>query len=535
MKNLSKIIIICLLGIAASKNNLNSQVQEIFRVKYNETNNDAGKKLVLDNSGNIFVSGQVGPRISTAKYDAAGTLVWRKKFSGIAGEDNVAGIELDTQNNCYIGGYTEGAFGVFYFLLVKYNPATGDSIFVKVRTDQSQAFDFCKDNLDNFYIAGDHLKPSVSTQYKFNIVKYNSNGDTLWSRLFTAQNSAALRSIITDQQGNVYATGDVFSTSGFLCTTVKYNSAGTLEWSSNGSMFVGGPSPLGKELIELDEQGNTYIAGYRYFANSFREDIIVVKYSPTGTLLWEKRFEQNNRNDIIGSMIIDNNGDVIISGHSYNPATGMDDLLLLKYDAAGNPLWNKTLTRTNYRFIATTLTCDNQNNVYIAGGSSEGFIVKYSPAGDTLWTQYIKGSFNDGNQLVNDLKLDSDGNIYVTGSIRTAVNDHDMFLIKYSQTTVGIYQLNESASQFLLEQNYPNPFNPVTKIKFGIPNTAANDIVKLTIYNSLGLEVKTLVNKKLSAGNYEFEFDSEGLSSGVYFYKLQSGSFSEIRKMMLVK
>jgi hypothetical protein len=70
-------------------------LNENFRLIYDETGNDAGNKLAIDNSGNIYVTGLVGARISTAKYDAEGNIVWRKKFAGIAAEDNVAGIELD--------------------------------------------------------------------------------------------------------------------------------------------------------------------------------------------------------------------------------------------------------------------------------------------------------------------------------------------------------------------------------------------------------------------------------------------------------
>ncbi|MCX6149494.1 MAG: N-acetylmuramoyl-L-alanine amidase [Ignavibacteriales bacterium] len=96
----------------------------------------------------------------------------------------------------------------------------------------------------------------------------------------------------------------------------------------------------------------------------------------------------------------------------------------------------------------------------------------------------------------------------------------------------------ESApKRFVLQQNYPNPFNPSTIIEYSIPGVGAGSTSKvlLKIYDVLGNEVATLVNEDKSAGNYRVEFNSENLSSGIYFYKLQSNQNIEIRKMILVR
>ena len=85
---------------------------------------------------------------------------------------------------------------------------------------------------------------------------------------------------------------------------------------------------------------------------------------------------------------------------------------------------------------------------------------------------------------------------------------------------------------FYLSQNYPNPFNPVTNLEFGISKLG---FVSLRIYNMLGKEVATLVNEKQNAGSYNVRFDGSGLSSGMYYYKLESGSFTDTKKMILIK
>jgi len=92
-------------------------------------------------------------------------------------------------------------------------------------------------------------------------------------------------------------------------------------------------------------------------------------------------------------------------------------------------------------------------------------------------------------------------------------------------------------NEFNLEQNYPNPFNPSTIIKYSIPNVGTwhASSVQLKVYDILGREVATLVNKKQKPGNYEVIFDAENISSGVYLYRLQTGANSKTRKMMLLK
>ncbi|HAX48188.1 MAG TPA: hypothetical protein DCX92_04315 [Bacteroidetes bacterium] len=98
---------------------------------------------------------------------------------------------------------------------------------------------------------------------------------------------------------------------------------------------------------------------------------------------------------------------------------------------------------------------------------------------------------------------------------------------------VGVNPVNNQVPQvYSLSQNYPNPFNPVTNIKFSIP-AAGN--VKLVIFDILGREVKTLLNDVKPAGNYVVDFNAAELSSGAYFYRLESGNFVETKKMLLVK
>ena len=87
-------------------------------------------------------------------------------------------------------------------------------------------------------------------------------------------------------------------------------------------------------------------------------------------------------------------------------------------------------------------------------------------------------------------------------------------------------------SEFILYQNYPNPFNLTTKIKYQIPEPGR---VKLEVYDVLGRETKIFVNQEQAAGSYEIEFDGTSLPSGVYFYRIETGSYSDTKKLILLK
>ena len=105
-------------------------------------------------------------------------------------------------------------------------------------------------------------------------------------------------------------------------------------------------------------------------------------------------------------------------------------------------------------------------------------------------------------------------------------------LVKYDPT-VNVNEKNSSSiTSFKLLQNYPNPFNPSTKIEYSIPQTC---FVTLKVYDVLGKEISTLVNENKFSGKYQVEFKGTSFSSGIYFYRIQAGSFSATKKFILLR
>ena len=98
--------------------------------------------------------------------------------------------------------------------------------------------------------------------------------------------------------------------------------------------------------------------------------------------------------------------------------------------------------------------------------------------------------------------------------------------------TIVESKLDRMPNRFQLDQNYPNPFNPTTKISYLIPKS---DFVTLKIYDILGREIQTLVNEYQKANRYSVDFNANGLASGVYFYRIKAGGFSEVKKLIIIK
>jgi hypothetical protein len=97
---------------------------------------------------------------------------------------------------------------------------------------------------------------------------------------------------------------------------------------------------------------------------------------------------------------------------------------------------------------------------------------------------------------------------------------------------VGVIDEMIVPTEFRLEQNYPNPFNPRTTIHFQLPSKSH---VTLRVYDILGQELETLINEEREAGMYILQYDGLNLTSGIYFYRLQAGSYSETKKLILLK
>ncbi|MCF6268509.1 MAG: T9SS type A sorting domain-containing protein [Melioribacteraceae bacterium] len=182
----------------------------------------------------------------------------------------------------------------------------------------------------------------------------------------------------------------------------------------------------------------------------------------------------------------------------------------------------------------------------IGGGNSKLGSGNFQPSNELIYdgsqsewfSEIINISSYGGKEVFIRFQLNTDEYVQEDGWY---IDDIEIF--EYTNIIVSVNVNEVLPTEFRLSQNYPNPFNPSTTIKYSIPSVqtpllggVGGGLVTLKIYDILGREVATLVNKEQKAGNYEVQFSTtSGLTSGIYFYRLQSGDFAATKKLILLK
>jgi hypothetical protein len=166
--------------------------------------------------------------------------------------------------------------------------------------------------------------------------------------------------------------------------------------------------------------------------------------------------------------------------------------------------WSTATELNNFGFEVQRSTAGNEF-------STVGFVNGHGTTTEAKEYRFVDANLTAGNYTYRLKQVDFNGTFAYSDEVNAEVT---------------------SPAQFELAQNYPNPFNPSTTIKFSIPQSSN---VSLKIFNTLGQEVSTLINQNMESGLHTINFDASQLNSGIYFYRLEAGSYSEVKKMTLIK
>jgi uncharacterized delta-60 repeat protein len=286
----------------------------------------------------------------------------------------------------------------------------------------------------------------------------------------------------------------------------------------------------------------------------------VTTFGDNGIVLTEKDGKSHLAGGEGGeSLVLTNDGKILLSGTT--PNSGPTNFIVGRFlldgtidPTFGNNGWTEIHFAENFD-VCYDMKVDSQGRILLVGGVSVGHgkagLARLNSDGTPDTTFAPEGKFilnlsnTYGYYLTQCIPLDN-GDILAAGW-DFANNNGDFMVTRLTQNPTGVEMSNsEVPADFVLHQNYPNPFNPSTKIKFTIPQTvnpllggARGGLVTLKVYDLLGNEVATLVNEYKPAGNYEVDFQStvngHQLASGIYFYRLQAGSFVETKKMILLR
>ena len=272
-----------------------------------------------------------------------------------------------------------------------------------------------------------------------------------WKATYLASgsnNMAQSADIVADAAGNSYVTGSKYNGLNYDIVTIKYNSAGALAWSgTQGDRTYDGGSGDQGVAIALDPTGsNVYVVGRSYSSVSSNNDYVVLKYDAAGNLLWQVNYDNAGKDDVPTGLAVNASG-VYVTGSSCTNNSAACDYATVKLDpATGGQLWAKTYNRAvagDELDKAVGVKLDVVGNVYVTGtgiGASDDILtIKYDSAGTLLWEKAYDSGWDD---RASAFAVDSAGNSYIAG-MTYAGGSPSIIALKYdssgNQQWIGNY------------------------------------------------------------------------------------------------
>ena len=389
---------------------------------------------------------------------------------------------------------------------------------------------------------------SNSNENKFALVRYKIDGSidssfgnsgivlTPFANPNTYLNSAALQS-----DGKIVAAGYVQKSTEYDFVVVRYNADGDLDdtFGSNGVSFLETPNFYDEcNSIVIQDDGKIILAGESISGSTNIQNVKLVRLNTDGSI--DNTFGTGGiKQTTIGgsyaetsSVLMQSDGKIVVAGNVSN-LNYYSALTLIRYNNTP-PLpvelisFEASVNNDKVKLNWTTAT--EVNNLGYEIQRSQNSKIK-----SQNWEKigYVNGHGNSTTTISYEF-TDTDLKV---GSYSYRLKQIDLDGSFTFSNTVEV-NLNVPI-KFSLAQNYPNPFNPSTKIKYSIPKVGNANLrslqTSLKVYDILGREVTTLVNENQQPGNYEVEFNASIHSSGVYLYKLTAGSFTATKKMILLR
>jgi predicted lipoprotein with Yx(FWY)xxD motif len=473
--------------------------------------------IISDGAGGAIITwcdyrnGTANPDIYIQRINAAGVVQWTADGVAICTSSNNQDFPVIT---------SDGANGAFITWRDYRNGTANSDIYsqrisatgivqwtangVAICTDsQNQNSPFIlSDGANGAIIAWDDYRNGTTTDIYSQ--RISAAGDVQWTAngvaICTASNhqfgpvvtsDGANGAIIVWTDSRSGTTPDIYSQ--------RISAAGDVQWTADGVAVSTALRDQFSPAITSDGANGAIIAWDDY-RNGTTRDIYSQRISAAGDVQWTSNgvaictafYEQ-----LLSGIISDGaSGAIIVWDDRRNLHVTNGDIYSQRINAAGVVQWTANgvaICTNSYDQFWSAITSNGANGAII------------------VWNDW-RNDANIGNMDIYAQRVNSDGTLGGTTGVEGLETDLPV--------------------DFSLKQNYPNPFNPSTCIKYAI---GSEQLVSLKIYNVLGNDIATLVNEEKPAGTYEINFNASQLSSGVYFYKLQAGSFLETKKLTLIK
>lgn len=366
---------------------------------------------------------------------------WVARYSGPGNfDDDATALTIDNSGNVYVTGYSYVSGPRHDYTTIKYN-SDGDTVWVRryngTGNNTDLALAIAVDISGNVYVTGESIGSGPGQDYA--TVKYNSAGEEQWAARYNGPGNYwdTASAIAVDDSGNVYVTGWSYGL-GLEYATIKYNSNGDSVWVSR---YHGGNGEDLAQDIVVDDSGNVYVTGYSDGPGTYT-DYATIKYNSLGDQQWVSRYDGlSSGPDFAAALALDDSGNVYVTGTSRD-SSNIEDITTIKYNPDGEEQWvaryNAPESLWDY---GEDVVVDSDCSIYVTGygynqsSDRDAITIKYNSNGDTVWVRKYNGPAND-QDYGRAIAIDNSGNVYVTGESYDSNSDDDYATIKYSASGV---------------------------------------------------------------------------------------------------
>lgn len=456
---------------------------------------DGGVIMAGDHSEGL--NGQTNMLV--VKLSAAGTPDWIRSYGSADKMETAFDILPMADGGYTVVGFTgQGTSGGMDDLgnsyIVRIN-STGDTLWTRI-------YDF--GGIDDLYgaiemengdivVAGtSEIEASTPPAGEVFFIRFNARGDSLWTRVYHQTGSDWVEDLIRTSDGGFALTGiynPPLDGSGGLQGTFaqKFDADANEQWYRRYNWQWAG---LGYNIFEASDHG-FYICGQGFDSAGFQEPM-VIRVDANGDTLWRRL-----------------------------------------YTIAPVPVMNMCLAAAQASDGGLLLACSNYTDTIPAIESYN--LVKVSTEGTLLWQSPVAARANslDVAQTVCET---ADGGVVMAGVGFWPYDQHfsvgNLYAVKFGEPSATPDPATVLPQAYALMQNYPNPFNPQTTIHYSLPKETE---VHLAVYDPLGRRISTLVDGQNVAGSHTVQFDGSRLAAGTYFYRIETADWNQTRKMTLIK
>jgi uncharacterized delta-60 repeat protein len=412
---------------------------------------DDTSSVVVDDFGFVYVTGRSFRSgnwrdVLTVKYDPNGQLLWEALYNGpVNGDDAGLKILLDDSGFIYVSGISDGGATDWDYLTIKYT-SDGNEVWATRYNGPSNGMDGFRDlvldDSGNAYVTGFSQNGPNFIDFDIVTVKYDVNGEQLWAKRYDSGINLDDYgyAICVDPCGCVYVTGSSESLYEDTFIIIKYSPDGNELWIERPH-DSGIHSSLEGRKIAADGFGAIVDAGLCDNTLNESMDFAIFKYGSDGNRTWARYYDSGDY-DEIRDLFLDDSGNVYVAGDSWADETFWN-CAIVKYDANGNELWDiqydsGSIEGNKRSDFTSAIAVDHIGNIYVAGttspqnSSADYFTLSYSQDGQKRWIKAY-GRPVGYEDSAHDLDIDNRGSIYVTGESYHTAPDCDAVTIKYTE------------------------------------------------------------------------------------------------------